>query len=105
MKAVMDSVASVRPRVATLRHAIAEALSGASNERAARARGGDLAIFAASGAAILSAVLAVAATAPAAAQQQQPQADSLEEITVTGSRIRRQDFTANAPITTVDESA
>ena len=32
--------------------------------------------------------------------QGQPQ--QLEEITVTGSRIRRQDFEANAPIVTVD---
>ncbi len=28
----------------------------------------------------------------------------LEEVTVTGSRIPRRDFTANAPITTIDES-
>ena len=30
---------------------------------------------------------------------------ALEEITVTGSRIQRRDFSANAPITTIDESA
>ena len=28
----------------------------------------------------------------------------LEEITVTGSRILRRDFEANAPITTIDQS-
>ena len=33
------------------------------------------------------------------------EAEDMGVITVTGSRIRRQDFTANAPITTVDESA
>jgi len=39
-----------------------------------------------------------------AQQQQQQQAQQpLEEITVTGSRIVRQDFTANSPIQTVDQ--
>ena len=42
--------------------------------------------------------LAVGPATPAAAQD-----DVLEEVTVTGSRIRRQDFTANSPIQTVDE--
>jgi outer membrane receptor protein involved in Fe transport len=38
------------------------------------------------------------------AQDQQPQeGQALEEITVTGSRIVRQDFTANSPIQTVDQ--
>src|SRR5690606_25316427 len=56
----------------------------------------------ASGAAMLGTVLAVAPTIPASAQQADPE---IEEVTVTGSRIRRQDFTANAPITTIDRSA
>jgi iron complex outermembrane receptor protein len=102
MKAVSSRFATVRPRVTALRKAVVEALSPASGERAQRARGGDLAIFGASGAAILGALLAATATAPAAAQEQ---AGAPDEITVTGSRIRRQDFTANAPITTVDETA
>src|SRR6185503_3446251 len=39
------------------------------------------------------------------AQDQQPQEQNvLEEITVTGSRIVRQDFTANSPIQTVDQA-
>ncbi len=42
--------------------------------------------------------LAVTPVTPASAQE-----DVLEEVTVTGSRILRQDFTANAPIQTVDE--
>jgi iron complex outermembrane receptor protein len=103
MKAVSNSTATGRPRVAMLRNAIVEALSGASGARSSHARSGDFALAAASGAAFLSAVFACAATAPASAQEEADNA--LEEITVTGSRIRRQDFTANAPITTVDESA
>src|SRR6185503_9974342 len=40
-----------------------------------------------------------------AQNQQQPQEQNvLEEITVTGSRIVRQDFTANSPIQTVDQA-
>ena len=42
--------------------------------------------------------LAVAPVTPASAQE-----DVLEEVTVTGSRILRQDFVANSPIQTVDE--
>jgi outer membrane receptor protein involved in Fe transport len=37
-------------------------------------------------------------------QAQQGDQQSLEEITVTGSRIVRQDFTANSPIQTVDQA-
>ncbi len=44
--------------------------------------------------------LAVTPMTPAVAQDDDA---VLEEVTVTGSRIRRQDFTANAPIQTVDE--
>src|SRR5690606_13158553 len=55
------------------------------------------------GAAMLSAAFVIAPSMPAAAQDGAD--EGLEEITVTGSRIRRQDFTANAPITTVDRSA
>ena len=37
------------------------------------------------------------------AQEQQAESAPLEEITVTGSRIVRQDFTANSPVQTVDQ--
>ena len=39
------------------------------------------------------------------AAQGQAQGQGLEEITVTGSRILRRDYTANAPITTIDQNA
>jgi outer membrane receptor protein involved in Fe transport len=57
-------------------------------------------ILAASGGAILASALAVMPANRAAAQEEQ----TLEEVTVTGSRIPRRDFTANSPITTVDQS-
>src|SRR5262249_24455802 len=52
-------------------------------------------------------VLALSATPAhkAGAQEQQGQSQGLEEITVTGSRILRRDFSANAPITTIDQAA
>ncbi|HEY8519695.1 MAG TPA: TonB-dependent receptor [Gammaproteobacteria bacterium] len=59
-------------------------------------------MIAASGGAVLASALSAVPGAPASAQDAVPQ--QLEEITVTGSRIRRQDFEANAPIVTVDES-
>ncbi len=43
------------------------------------------------------------ALAPPTASAQEEQAQAVEEITVTGSRIRRQDFTANSPIQTIQE--
>jgi iron complex outermembrane recepter protein len=55
---------------------------------------------AAGGAALVSA-LAIAPSSPARAQEA---VEPVEEITVTGSRIRRQDFTANSPITTIDQA-
>jgi iron complex outermembrane recepter protein len=67
--------AGARPRFGTLPSAIAMALAGVSSAGYVQA------------------------------QQQQPQANPppLEEITVTGSRILRKDFTANSPIQTVDQ--
>src|SRR5690554_4878768 len=53
------------------------------------------AMFAASGLVLLGSSLI---TTPVMAQQE----SAAEEIMVTGSRIRRQDFEANSPITTVD---
>lgn len=52
------------------------------------------ALFAASGLVLLGSTMV---STPVLAQEA-----AAEEITVTGSRIRRQDFTANSPITTVD---
>jgi iron complex outermembrane recepter protein len=77
-----------RPRTQSLSKAVADVLRGAP-------------VLAVSGGAILGAALAIAPAHRLSAQA--PQA--LEEITVTGSRIVRQDFTANSPITTVDEAA
>ena len=93
MKAENDC-AGVRPRAMSV--AVAEALRSVS-----KVRGKDLTpyVLAATGGAILSTALFVAPVTPVSAQE-----DVLEEVTVTGSRIRRQDFTANAPITTVDEA-
>ena len=48
--------------------------------------------------AALAAVFSAGVSAPTIAQQ----INELEEVVVTGSRIRRQDFVANSPIVTVD---
>jgi outer membrane receptor protein involved in Fe transport len=83
------TVLGVRPRVQVLSKAIGDVLRGTS-------------VFAVSGGAILGAALAVAPATRVAAQD--PVADEpSDEITVTGSRIVRQDFTANSPIQTVDQ--
>ena len=58
------------------------------------------AIAAASGGAILTAVMMTAPSTSAYAQDEPVQ----EQVVVTGSRIPRRDFTANSPITTVDEA-
>jgi outer membrane receptor protein involved in Fe transport len=83
------NVPGVRPRIQHLSQAIAEVLRGTS-------------LRAASGGVILGAALAVAPVTSVMAQDEEEVSD---EITVTGSRIVRQDFTANSPITTVDEAA
>jgi len=52
------------------------------------------------------AILASALTVvPAHRAEAQDAEDALEEITVTGSRIQRRDYSANAPITTIDQNA
>ena len=64
-------------------------------------------------AALVSSILALAASqglAPDAAAQQGPNANHsdeqvVEEIIVTGSRIKRRDFTSPSPITTIDRNA
>jgi iron complex outermembrane recepter protein len=88
--------AGVRPRSALLSEAISEAIRSMA-AAASRKR-----MLAASGGAILVSALTIVPAMPVAAQDEQGQ--QLEEITVTGSRIRRQDFEANAPIVTIDEA-
>jgi outer membrane receptor protein involved in Fe transport len=82
------TVLGVRPRIQELSKAIADVLRGTS-------------VLAVSGGAILGAALAVAPATRVVAQDEDQEVS--DEITVTGSRIVRQDFTANSPIQTVDE--
>jgi iron complex outermembrane receptor protein len=94
--------APLRPRVRVLSEAVALAM-GERSSRGPRPSPRSLkpALSALSGAAILGSALAIA---PAPRVFAQDNADTgIEEITVTGSRIPRRDFTANAPIQTVDE--
>src|SRR5688572_25907590 len=91
----------VDPRIHQLSQSISEALAGAPSGR--RWSAGVIkpaTILSASGGALLTAALVIAPSHRALAQD----AALLEEITVTGSRIPRKDFTANAPVTTVDEA-
>jgi len=85
------------PHTRELSRSIAAALgrSGPPSSRSLK-----LAWMSVSGGALAGAVLAIAPATDAQAQDDR----AIEEVTVTGSRIRRQDFTANAPITTIDES-
>jgi outer membrane receptor for ferrienterochelin and colicin len=87
-----------RPRPGSLSIAIAEALRISSTA----AHGLKPYVAAASGGAVLAVALAVAPVQPASAQDD---ASAVEEVTVTGSRIVRRDFEANAPITTIDAQA
>ncbi|HSC15565.1 MAG TPA: TonB-dependent receptor plug domain-containing protein, partial [Gammaproteobacteria bacterium] len=82
--------AGSRPRVCGLSLAIAELTRG---RRAGVASG-----------ALLATALAIVPVGSAVAQDQQEGDQVLEEVVVTGSRIVRQDFTANSPIQTVDET-
>src|SRR5262245_31492448 len=84
-------VSCLRPRFQSLSKAVTEVLRGAP-------------VLAVSSGAILGAAFAIAPPHRVVAQQPQQQ-QALEEITVTGSRIQRQDFTANSPITTIDEAS
>src|SRR5690606_15330184 len=97
MKVAMHS-----PRTRELSRSIAEALKTArSRSRRASPRLFGPVVLSVSGGVIACAALT--AMPPAYAQAQDGDS-AIEEVTVTGSRIRRQDFTANAPITTIDES-
>jgi outer membrane receptor protein involved in Fe transport len=87
MKVITD--AGLRPRVNGLSLAIAELVRGS---RAA-----------VTGGAILASALAVVPVNTVVAQEEEDDG-VLEEVVVTGSRIVRQDFTANSPIQTVDET-
>ena len=83
------AIAGSRPRVCGLSLAIAELT------RSRR-------VVAASGALLALAIVPVGSVVA----QDQPEGDSvLEEVVVTGSRIVRQDFSANSPIQTVDQTA
>ena len=62
-------------------------------------------IAAVSGGVVLASTLAVVPVDQAAAQQQAPTAQSLEEIVVTGSRIVRRDNSSNSPIVTIESDA
>ena len=92
------------PCIQELSRSIAEVLSDARTGTPARVSKGirPTTILSASSGVLLGAALAVAPQHKAVAQDQE---DLLtEEVIVTGSRIPRRDFTANAPITTIDES-
>ena len=93
MKA-LSAQGGARPRACLLSSAVGEALRSARSFRPA--------VIAASGSAIIASTLAV--TPMALAQEQSRSEQPVEEITVTGSRILRQDYIANSPITTVDQA-
>jgi iron complex outermembrane receptor protein len=93
MKVDVDA-ARVRPRANLLSQSIADVIG--------RSRVGRKSIAAVSGGALLSAVMLTAPT-PASAQDSEDAA-ARETVLVTGSRIPRRDFTANAPIMTVDQA-
>ena len=90
-----------RPRPGVLPTAIAQLFRNMSND-GRRARRLGTSMLAASGGALLASALAVVPVTPAAAQDDEEAGRQVEQITVTGSRIVRQDFTANAPIVTLD---
>ncbi|HEX7237551.1 MAG TPA: hypothetical protein VF405_11355, partial [Gammaproteobacteria bacterium] len=85
-----------RPRFSALSSAIAETFQSAlATARRPQAIG-------VSGIIVTS---ALAVALPAVTRAQEPAgAAPVEEVTVTGSRIRRQDFSANAPVVSIDEA-
>ena len=93
-----------QPRASLLSQSISAAINRKPSVR--RSIGDTLrpSIAAASGGALLSAAMLVTPTNHAVAQQASDQTVVQEEVVVTGSRIPRRDFSANAPITTVDET-
>lgn len=89
------------PQFRELSKSVAEVLRSFEAPPIRRSAKGSIrpAIAAASGGALIGVALAAAPAAYA-----QDQAAPADEITVTGSRIPRRDFTANAPVTTVDQA-
>ena len=53
----------------------------------------------------ITAILAVSSAGHVRAQEAPKQERTVEEITVTGTRIKKQDFSANSPLQTVDQQA
>jgi iron complex outermembrane recepter protein len=86
-----------RPQIRTLAAAVARVTQGAGQPQ--RFRSSALAV---SSAAILGTAIAAFPATPVYAQAG-AQEGAIEEITVTGSRIRRRDFDANSPIQTVTQ--
>jgi outer membrane receptor protein involved in Fe transport len=84
----------IGPRVDLLSQSIARALRCSTRGQGSAIAGG----------ALLGAAMLVAPSAPVHAQQAEGAEGIQEQVIVTGSRIPRRDFTANAPITTVDET-
>ena len=86
-------------------HALSRSVSQALTDRRSDSRSRSLlgvshsTLATATGSALLGAALFTVPVPRAYAQD-----GELEEVTVTGSRIPRRDFTANAPVTTVDEA-
>ena len=92
-----------RPRFSALSSAIAETLQSAlATARRPQAVNVRSAVISASSGIIVTSALAVGL--PAVVKAQEPAAAPVEEVTVTGSRIRRQDFSANAPVVSIDEA-
>ena len=91
------------PGIQELSRSIAEVLSDAgAGVRSRPARPST--ILSASGGVLLGAALAVAPANRVMAQDTEGEDLLQEEVIVTGSRIPRRDFTANSPITTIDEA-
>ena len=89
----------VRPSCQVLSKAIAAVLRSSSDGPSSGFKGLRPSRLSVSGGAVLGAALVLSPPRPVLAQEQSE--DVFEEITVTGSRIQRRDFTSNAPIQTV----
>jgi outer membrane receptor protein involved in Fe transport len=99
----MNHTHDVRPRFSALSSAIADSLQTAlAPARRPHATGVKSVVISASSGIIVTSALAVGLPAVVAAQE--TAVPAIEEVTVTGSRIRREDFTANAPVVSIDEA-
>src|SRR5690606_38812124 len=93
-----DSVhARLQDRITNLDFVTRSGLESPSRLRSDRRLSPSRAALAALAAPVMAAVLAAIPSGHAIAQD-----EAIEEVTVTGSRIRRRDFSANSPITTID---